>query len=229
LHIYAIYYGWLIADAGGEPSAAAQRIASTRVPLLIANLWTAAPERHLNINPKVLALMREARTLVYAYVATAWGRARSATVERQVLECLDAGVDGVFFDEADPLIRDDHERYYDALAQLVWSRGGALILNPGVAQCGEALMKYANAIMVEHHWRSFPYASLWMRRYPKDRVMGVSSNEENAMGYTVDEQRAIEDTRQAWRSGIGWHASTGHYVDLPPWFERYASSLMESA
>ena len=61
--------------------------------------------------------------------------------------------------------------------------------------------------------------------YSSDRLMGVSSDEENAMGYGMDVETALRDTREAWESGIGWHTSTQRYTALPPWFGVYMAAL----
>jgi hypothetical protein len=45
------------------------------------------------------------------------------------------------------------------------------------------------------------------------------------MGYAVDEQRAVADTREAWKRGIGWHTSTTTYIELPDWFAAYAGAV----
>jgi hypothetical protein len=225
LNAYAIYYGWLTEDAQGEPNAAAHRLAAARFPLLIAHYWTAQPARHCNLSRQVLALMHGAGTSVHAYVPTGWSDAPLARVTQQALDCLAGGVDGIFFDEADALVRSERIAYYATLAQLAWNRGRTVIVNPGVARCGEALMAVADIVMVEHRWRSLGFESGWVRRYPAARFMGVSGNEENAMGYFVDERRAIEDTQEAWRAGIGWHASTDRYTGLADWLERYAEAV----
>jgi len=47
------------------------------------------------------------------------------------------------------------------------------------------------------------------------------------MGYYVDERRACTDAREAQQRGIGWHASTDRYVDLPWWFGSYMQALPE--
>jgi hypothetical protein len=46
------------------------------------------------------------------------------------------------------------------------------------------------------------------------------------MGYYVDERRAIADTLEAWRLGIGWHASTDRFVQLPYWFAGYMATAL---
>jgi hypothetical protein len=222
---YAIYYGWLSDDESGEPNARARALAKLRLPLIVANYAAAPPASHVNLSPQVIALMRNAGTAVFAYIATNWGNAERRRTLSAIDDDLAAGVDGVFFDEADSLCTDAKLEYYAALAARVRAKSGRIILNAGVPRCGEKIMELCDFLMVEHAWREARTRSPWLRRYPTERVMGVSSNEENAMGYAVDEQRAIEDTRQAWQAGIGWHTSTNRYIELPEWFGRYVSAV----
>ena len=222
---YVIYYGWLTDDARGQPNAVAREIAAAAPPLLIASLRTAAPAGHRNLSEPVLAAMREAGTRVFAYVATGFGAADPRGVERAIDEALGAGLDGIFFDEADPLVKETKCAYYAALARRVKESGREVIANPGVAVCGERIMECADILMVEHRWRDVRAYSPWTFRYPPERVMGVSSDEENAMGYAMDLDRAVSDTREAWSRGIGWHTSTTRYAQLPPWFRAYVESV----
>ena len=222
---YVIYYGWLTDDASGEPNGDAREIAAVPAPLLIAQFCTANPGGHTNLSPQVLALMREAGTAVFAYVATNCGKAPLGDVSAAVTSYLAAGVDGIFFDEADPLREATHFEYYKALARLVRNEGKGVIVNPGVAQCGERIMDVADRVMVEHRWRDLRLGSLWSFRYPAQRFMGVSSNEDDAMGYAVNEERAVADTREAWRAGVGWHAATDRYIELPDWFAAYVRTV----
>lgn len=226
---YVIYYGWLTDDRDGEPNNVAQTIAAARTPLLIAHFRTAPPERHVNISPRVLSLMQSVGTQVYAYVATQTGKADLGKIKKTVTDCLAGGVDGIFFDESDSLASDDNLAYYETLARLVRGKGKGIIVNPGVAQCGEKIMQVADRVMVEHQWRNLATGSLWSFRYPGDRFMGVSSNEGAAMGYVVDEARGIADTREAWERGVGWHTSTTTYIELPPWFSAYARAVQASS
>ena len=221
---FVIYYGWLTDDAGGEPNEDARRIAAVRPPLLIAHLRTAPPAGHLNLSPPVLDLLRSIGTQVLGYVATDFGRAELGLARRAVTENLDAGLDGIFFDEADSLAGPAKFGYYAMLAQPVRQRGRKTVLNAGVSKCGERMMQVADLVMVEHEWRTLRRDSPWAGRYDPARFMGVSSNEGNAMGYHVDAQHAIEDSREAHSAGIGWHAATDRYIELPPWFETYFAS-----
>lgn len=214
---FVIYYGWLTDGADGEPNAEARRIASAAPPLLIAQPWTAPPAGHCNLSPQVSKVIRDAGTEVYAYVPTGFGRNERSGV----LHALDAaamlGVNGIFFDEVDPLLDDANAAYYAGLASAARAAGLKLIVNTGVALCGERLMDIAERVMAEHQWRELCKQSAWTAKYDRDRFMGVSSNEENAMGYVVDRARAVADARDAWHAGIAWHAATDRYIRLPEW------------
>jgi hypothetical protein len=222
---YVIYYGWLMADSSGEPNTIARTIASAYVPLLIAQYHTAAPRIHVNLSRAVLSLMHSTGTRVYAYVATRWGRADLRRTSARVEAYLRNGADGIFFDEADPSPSARNFHYYQRLANQVWDKGASVILNAGVSQCGEALMRLTDTLMVEHAWRNLAASCPWTQRYDRDRFMGVSSNESDILGYTVDERHAIRDTHEAWQAGIGWHTSTNRYVELPHWFPEYVRAV----
>jgi hypothetical protein len=221
---YVIYYGWLADDESGAPNAAAQRIAAARAPLLIAQYWT-EPKAHRTLSDDVLALMHAAGTQVYAYVRTAWGGANLQQAKASASEYLAGGADGIFLDESYNFLDGAKLIYYRALAQLVRGQGKGLIANPGVSRCGEDIMSVADRVMVEHEWRNFGAHSPWRSRYAPERFMAVSSNEESGMGYRLDAARAIEDTREAWNAGIGWHTSTDRYVALPDWFDDYTAGV----
>ena len=222
---YVIYYGWLTDSARGIPNAAARRIAAAAPRIVIVHARTAAPAGHLNLSPQVAALMHNAGVNVYAYVSTRWSRTDVAQALRATDDALAAGADGILFDEADPLCTDVHYGYYRVLSDHVRARGKRLIFNTGVSSCGPRIMELADYLMLEHQWRASPASSAWMAAYPAERFMGVSSNEGHAMGYHVDQHRAIADTLEAWRRGIGWHASTDRFAQLPAWFAGYFHGL----
>ena len=224
---YVVYYGWLTDDAGGEPNDEARRIAAARPPLLIAHLQAAAPDNHLNLSTQVLALLRAAGTGIFGYVSTDFGRAGLDGVRHAVADNLDTGLDGIFFDESDSMTSTAKFGYYTMLAQPVRQQGRKVVLNSGVSKCGERIMEVADLLMVEHEWRQFPADSPWMAKYGAERFMGISSNEEGAMGYSVDARRAVDDTREAWRAGVGWHAATDRYVVLPDWFETHLDAVRQ--
>jgi hypothetical protein len=224
---YVIYYGWLTDSSQGSPNAAAQSIAAAAPAIAIVQVRTAAPAGHRNVSRQVLALMHQAGIRVYAYVPTGWGHADLRDVARTTNDALDAGVDGVLIDEADPLCTNAHYNYYRAISDYIRARGKGLIFNTGVASCGEPIMGLADYLMVEHHWRNAAVNSPWMAAYPAERFMGVSSNEGNPMGYYVDERRACADAHEAQQRGIGWHVSTDRYVELPSWFASYMQALPE--
>jgi hypothetical protein len=225
---YVIYYGWLADDESGAPNDAAKRIAAARAPLLVAAYWT-EPRTHRSLSDEVLALMHAAGTEVYAYVRTGWGSADLQQAKAAASDYLAGGADGIFLDETFNFLDSSKLLYYRALAQLVRGAGKKLIANPGVSRCGEEIMSVADRVMIEHEWRSFGAHSAWRSRYPADRFMAVSSNEESGMGYPLERERAIEDTREAWNAGIGWHTSTDRYVSLPDWFDDYMAAATAHA
>jgi hypothetical protein len=221
---YVIYYGWL-SDEKGELSVEAQRIADAHVPLLIAPLMTAKPASHVNLNAAVIARMHDAGTAVFAYVDTDYARVSPKIARRQVSDALTAGVDGIFYDQTTASPQGATLDYYETLSAPVKAEGKRIIANVGVAQCGSALMRFADHVMLEHRWRNLANGSPWTLHRGPETFMGVSSNEEQAMGYEVNEQRAVADTREAWDRNIGWHMSTELYAKLPAWFESYLAAI----
>lgn len=221
---YVIYYGWL-AEASGELRAEAERIADARVPLLIAPLMTAKPGAHVNLNPAVIARMHASGTEVFAYVDTDYAKIPLKVVKRAVNDALATEVDGIFYDQTTASPEGACLDYYTALSAPVKAAGKRIIANVGVTQCGSVLMRFADRVMLEHKWRNLANASPWTVHRPPETFMGVSSNEENAMGYEMDEARAVADTREAWARNVGWHTSTELYPHLPVWFESYLKTV----
>ena len=215
---FVVYYGWLTDGPHGEPNADARRIAAAAQPLVIAQPWTAPPAGHVNLSPQVLKLMLGAGTEVYAYVATGFGRGDVKAAGAALEAAAALTVTGVFLDEVDPLIEDAKLMFYSELTDRARAHNLKVIVNTGVARSGERLMALADRLMVEHQWRGLLSGSRWALRYDRDRFMGISSNEENAMGYVVDEAHAAQDAREAWQACIGWHAATDRYTRLPEWF-----------
>lgn len=221
---YVIYYGWL-SEKNGLLSAEAERIANAHVPLLIAPWMTAKPAAHENLNPAVIARMHDSDTEVFAYVDTGYTQVALKAAKQAVSDALAAGVDGIFYDRASASPQGPVLDYYLALSAPVKAAGKRIIANVGVTQCGGALMRFADHVMLEHRWRNLANSSPWTVHRPPETFMGVSSNEENAMGYEMDEERAVADTREAWQRNIGWHTSTELYAELPTWFETYMTAI----
>jgi hypothetical protein len=45
--------------------------------------------------------------------------------------------------------------------------------------------------------------------------------------HCVSGSNAAEKTAEAWSAGIGYHFTTDKYIDLPTWFDSYASQMEE--
>jgi hypothetical protein len=78
--------------------------------------------------------------------------------------------------------------------------------------------------MVGHHWRSLGADCAWAPACA-DRFMGVSRNDDGGMGYPVDLETAVRDTKEAWAKGIEWHTITDHFAELPEWYEAYLAAI----
>jgi hypothetical protein len=228
-NFYVIYYGWLIAGESGAPNRVARMLAAAQPRILIGAFATTQP--HLvNMNPQVRDLLHAAGSQLFAYVPTSYAARDIGEVEAEVTHYLAAGIDGIFYDEVYAFSDDAKQEYYLRLYALAKDCGRAVITNTGVACSDESIMCVTDILMLEHQWRSFHEASQWCSSYPAERFMGVSSNEPGAhtcLGYVIDEDVAVRDTRAAWSHGVGWHYSTDRYIELPAWFSGYVGALGE--
>jgi hypothetical protein len=216
---FCIFYGWLVANAAGEPNASAQRIATLGPDLLVAPAYTVEP-RMCNLSAPVMDLLRAQGVIVLAYIDAAFGRRALDEAQAEAAEAMALGASGVMFDQVEHRWGATAQAYYGALAKGVHAAGGIVALNTGVAETDEALMSVADLLMVEHRWRAFAEQNPWRQRYHPLRFMGASSNEPGAealLGYRLDAASAERDTRDAWALGVGWHCATNLYVDLPSW------------
>ena len=229
-NLYVIYYGWLIASPDGQPNRAAQAIAAARPDALIASFYTFEP-KYPNLSPQVRDCLRAAGTRIFAYADTSYGARPLAEVEAEASDYLAQGVDGIFFDQVYNFLDDAQLAYYQRLYALVRQHGKTVIVNPGIAEPGQAIMSVTDLLMVEHAWRGLIETNRWFAKYPARRFMGNSSNEpdsEQHFGYLVDKDTALRDTREAWSKGLGWHCSTDRYILLPDWFAEYARAIREA-
>ena len=222
---YGIYYGQMV-DGKGAPNAAAKRIAAARLPLLICTFTTIEGTPRENMNSEVLSLMKSAGTAVYAQVATGWGRSDLESVKQQAAESLAQGADGIFFNETGTLEGDYLLDYYKPLADLVRGQGKSVIVNPGTAKLGASITEVGDLIMVGHDWRRLQSESPWAAQCC-DRFMGVSRNDNGGMGYFVDLETAVRDTREAFAGRFQWHTSTDKFAYVPEWFERYVAAVRD--
>jgi hypothetical protein len=223
---YTIYYGWLIEGGHGAPNDAAKRIAAAALPILVCDFWTREFERRPNMSSKVLSLMQSAGTAVYAHLETRWGEADVEDVKQRASECLDQGADGIFFNQTADLVGDYQLEYYQPLFKHVRTYGKRVILNPGCARIGQGMAAISDLMMVGHHWRSLGTDCGWSPACP-ERFMGVSRNDDGGMGYPVDLDTAVRDTKEAWALGLQWHTSTDHFTELPDWYEAYHAAIRQ--
>jgi hypothetical protein len=224
LNKLVIYYGWLVADQVGQPNRVAHQIAAAQPQLLVASFHTDLPG-YINLSSPVQELLHSAGVEILAYVPTGYGLRDYVAVESAVHHYLKQGVDGIFFDEVYHFRDKGYLDYYRMLYELVKGEGQKVVLNTGLSQSEPLIMEVTDILMVEHRWRDFYQNCQWRTDYSPERFMGNSSNEPGSyqsLGYEIDLSQAVSDTLEAWKSGIGWHYSTNHYITLPDWFEDYA-------
>jgi hypothetical protein len=99
-----------------------------------------------------------------------------------------------------------------------------VVMNPGHYKVSERVMPISDIVSLEEEWVYHEQIS-WIDRYPSSRFMGVSSSEYCAG--CVDGSNAASKTAEAWEAGIGHHYATDMYIDLPTWFDSYASQVQE--
>jgi hypothetical protein len=175
----------------------------------------------------VRKLLQKAGVRIFSYVDTGYGQRDQAVVKAEVNDHLSQDVDGIFFDQVYNFLDSRHTAYYQELYEWVKSRSKQVIVNPGIAQPGKAVMSVTDILMVEHAWKELYRTNPWFRRYPPERFMGNSSNEHPDLqpGYLINCETAVRDTQEAWANGIGWHFSTDRYITLPAWFPEYSAKL----
>jgi len=118
--------------------------------------------------------------------------------------------------------------YYKELADYVHSKGKLFAVNPGGWTIQEQTCTYADKVSVEFDWRNFILNKQdLIAQYP-NKFIGVS----NDWGYqyyppygTVDLNRAVADTLEAWNGGVYYFESRPDGSYLPDWWEEYLSQL----
>ncbi len=216
-----VYYGSLAADFARIAAVPPQVL----VPGSLQMVQLYAPELH------------DAGVEVLAYVPTWWAGTQSpsgttvgspgalADVEAQVDAAMDAGADGIFFDQAssDAMAGTPEGSYYAQLRQYVkgYGAGKVVAVNPGVAAPDPSCFAVADIVCLECGWSSFSAAG-----YPgigSERVWGLDSAGD-CRNFDGGEAQAVADTASARALGVGRFYATDAYTDLPAWYESYAAS-----
>jgi hypothetical protein len=224
-NLYVIYYGHLV-DSNGETTEQVSRILVAEPELVIVPY--SFPDGELNLTPEVHQQFRDAGIKVLTYTWTNYGARDVNAVKADIDTQMASGVDGIFVDEVTNIETDAEYGYYAAIHQHIKSHGQdkLSVMNPGHYQVTERVMQVSDIVSLEEEWVYYDQME-WINKYPPSRFMGVSSNE--YCGSCVDESNAAGKTAEAWDAGIGYHFSTDMYIDLPAWFDRYASQVEEKA
>jgi hypothetical protein len=220
-NLYVIYYGHLV-DGNGAMTGEASRILAAEPELVIVP--HSFPDGELNLTPEVHQQFKDAGIRVVTYTWTNYGARDLPAVQAEIDAQMASGVDGIFVDEVTNIVTDAEHSYYAAIHDHVKSYGQdkLVIMNPGHYQVAERVMLISDIVSLEEEW-TYHEQVPWMDSYPPARFMGVSSNE--YCSACVGESNAAGKTTEAWNAGIGYHFSTDKYIDLPAWFDGYASEI----
>jgi hypothetical protein len=170
--------------------------------------------------PEVPRLYHAANVRVIAYVALGYGR---TCADEAVKLALDAGFDGIFFDETHPASRD----YNRARAADVHAYGPDMlvIMNPGLAQVDATVFDHADVVCVENQWDR-PLAPFGLEPHRWMAAQGDPAR------FAADSAETALSRLLAFRRGGGfWYFSSAHaeqgatHVVLPPWFEEFADEV----
>ncbi len=222
-NLYVIYYGHLI-DENGSMTDQTSRILAAKPELVIVPY--SFPNGDLNLTPYVHKQFSDAGIKVLTYTWTDYGARDLNDVKADIDSQMAAGADGIFVDEVTNIDTDSEYDYYANVYVHIKSYGQdkLVIMNPGHYKVNERIMSISDIVSLEEEWVYHDQIS-WMDKYPPSRFMGVSSNE-YCTG-CVSESNAVNKTEEAWSAGIGYHFATDRYIDLPTWFDSYASQVEE--
>jgi len=222
--LYVIYYGHLV-DEKGAMTEQTERILAAKPSLVIVPY--SFPDGELNLKPDVSERFEDAGIKVLTYTWTDYGARDIAAVKTDIDRQMGSGVDGIFVDEVTNIKTDVEHNYYAEIHRYIKNFGQdkLVVMNPGHYKVSERVMLISDIVSLEEEW-VYHDEIPWMDKYPSSRFMGVSSNEYCAG--CVDESNAAIKTAQAWDAGIGYHYATNMYIDLPSWFDGYASQVEKS-
>jgi hypothetical protein len=220
-NLYVIYYGHLV-DENGATTDQATRILAAKPEFVIVPY--SFPDGELNLTPEVHQQFRDAGIGVLTYTWTNYDARDLNAVKADIDSHMASGVDGIFIDEVTNIETDAEHSYYAAIHRHVKSYGQdkLVVMNPGHFKVTERVMLISDIVSLEEEW-VYHDQMPWKDRYPPSRFMGVSSNE-YCTG-CINGSNAASKTAEAWDAGIGYHYATEMYIDLPTWFDDYASQI----
>lgn len=231
--MYIVFEGTLLSN--GQPNSVAERIVNGKnlygFPSYV-EVTTAYP--YGEINNALVDYFHSAGINVSARVWSDGGDNPIGTIESQIDQILAwaSHVDMIMIDECNG----DMYSYLQTLANFVHNKGKLICFNMAGWSFSENHIPMADLISIEYAWREFVIEhSDWINSYP-DKFFGVSYD----FGYdylgqpdiTVDLDRAIYDTKEAWNSGIHYYYAIGGTEGggafvLPTWYEDYLQALAQ--
>ena len=142
-------------------------------------------------------------------------------IQDRITTALNAGYDGVFFDETESTLSAYNTACYNAVKQT--NPGRLVIVNPGVGDPDASIFDAADIVSVENQY----VASLGAYNQPSWRWLAVQGDPgTNPQPYEVPPQD-LSDTETRFNTfranGGFWYYSAEPHWQLEPWFSQFAS------
>jgi hypothetical protein len=174
------------------------------------------------------------KVLVLAYVRMKFGKLSSKKVDGQVCDAMQAGYDGIFFDETNDKLRD----WNSARARLVKSYGNKLvIMNPGKQRVDGSIFDYADIVSVENAYGQSPIADPQPATpIPTWRWLSVQGDPQKKDEYKAPSLVSDALARMATFRSLGgfWYYTSEMdkksplrptHIFLPSWFDEFADAV----
>ncbi|MBW4631798.1 MAG: spherulation-specific family 4 protein [Iphinoe sp. HA4291-MV1] len=160
------------------------------------------------------------------YIRLNSGNEPSDVVDAKITQAMNAGYDGVFFDETDPTkISWNTER---AQKVRTFGKSKLVLVNPGIASPPSSVFDYADIVSVENQYNqklpSDPSIASW-------RWLAVQGDP--AKQAASDAKEALNRRKTFQSLGGFWYYSSNYattgatHIELPPWYETFADLVEE--
>jgi hypothetical protein len=159
--------------------------------------------------------------LALQYIPLGYGDNSIAEIDAQVTTAINAGYDGVFFDETDP----DDYNWNIARAAHVHNSGALklVVINPGTASPPNSVFDYADIVSVENKYNqalpSYPGIASWRwLAVQGDPAKLAPSSAEDAQNRTA----TFRSNGGFWYYSSNYATTGATHINLPPWYATFA-------
>lgn len=210
--LYVLYYGYINTPASQDPTL--QTIMSKQPDFVIFG-------NGLQNRNDIPEYVNQNNGNAIQYIPLNYGNAASNDVDAKITTAMEAGYDGVFFDETDVT----KASWNAARAQKVRQFGATnlVIFNPGIASPPASIFNYADIVSVENQYNqklpSYPgvKSSRWLA------VQGDPANQAASSAQDAFNRRTtFQQNGGFWYYSSAQQATGATHINLPPWYEQFA-------